>query len=1625
MGAQVVPLDLLAAPKDQGIVIPFDTLPAVQSGVNPKKVVQPVSSPLTMLEKSGKAIKNAFLYLQPQEAGSGMIPPGETPTGEPIQIYAKKAKEAFTTPLVPLDELVPGDQGFLKGATRATSSLTSPASIATIGAIAASGGAAVGAPMAVKAGLDTVNTALSAYFAAQSAEGLVGNMKIAYDAWKAGNIEKAKDALGEGTVQAIIAGTAGKHAWNKVKDIRPGIFVPLRTGPKAQIEAPRAGEAPRAAETPVAGKGTVENPEVLPPEVLVPETALARTTRAAVPGDMVVPPMPALGVEGLAEGKNMASTGVVPPVSVNASEGQTVPLEELQEGKLYYQGVRAGRAGQASSSWWTTNKEEALSFANREGPGGELLVAREGDFPPEAWRRPGDESGTDILTPVEYQKLTAHVDVDPSVYERQALVPTLEAQVDALTPVEYPQPSEGLPDGLLPSTLQADPPENPPQHLELVSGKQDPYVPTEIQPSAPVPPPVAEVTPTTQAQMTQIGTTPEGAALMTTPAFPELRFEVQPNGAWFAMQGPQEEIASGADMESLDDFLENRLPPQEDRGGFPPEDPNYTAIIPFVQNSGGMSIETSAEVPPPLVDATAGASIPQSHPDLDPIQVEADRIVMETARKGGKKGPGDPIGPDAPVPLDSSDEARIQTDLTKFGLISKYFLTLTQWAERNPDIEPLQRYMNHLAEGWEYKNHFTFPADEKIQLWDKLGKVRSDRLSKILLESTKSSWRKKRRLTEDELVNLAKKYKADAVTMQVFHGIDLDFQIAHAQLRDAMEARAKQTIQDPETLKTTLTQIGKDFDFLANRNYFPLSRFGQHVIVVKATKAFEHEGRKFRKGSIVLSEHFEGAFGRGQRQLRYNALKKEFAGKAQVRKDFMDDSSYSLSDFSPVLADLLAKKLGLSPEQAQRMQRLRSELSPANSFTKHALGRKSIAGYSLDAQRAYAAYFQNFAGHMFRLKYADPLERAIGDLGKSASAIKEGDAATRRELASHVKKHYDYTMNPGNDMAALRGWIFNFMFAFSPKQALVNLTQVPMFTYPYLAGTLQKGGFVPGHADAIAVKEIIKAIKDTMGQFKVSNTGSMVKGAALGAAAGGAVGSIIGPVGTIGGALVGGLHGSLRGVSFGKEELKLSPEDSSMILYLTQRGLLNQSFATEVAGVAHGNLLTRLLPAVSMDKTARKFTTLGTLPFKVSEETNRRVTALATYRICRSYLKMTIPEALKATENGLRVTMFEYSRWNRMPIARGKKSAALIFKTFQQNSLYFGLTQPGMLRWWMILAAVGGLSALPFWKDIETFVDGLGTPLLKALGFANPKVDMNKAAHELIKEIGGDPELVMHGSSHSSFGLHKLGAMVGAPIPALDLSPSFQVGTVTPGVAPLLKLFNPKPDVNQIAVEMAQELLGVSGSMGLNMAKSIVDTNPRASNRWAEVIMPSVVRNITKARRYANEGRAINSKGQTLVKFDPQNIEDQVEMLGQLLGATPTKVSEANEKAWAVKPLIDYYTAWREIVLQQYGVAMTSGDREAMADAQKGLLDFQRQAPIPFRIRTVDTLRSTIVREATAKALQNAGLPTQKRMIQLYQETQKVFGSGPAGTAPVEQKRPVPSGAGGQVPLELLNPDAR
>ena len=917
-------------------------------------------------------------------------------------------------------------------------------------------------------------------------------------------------------------------------------------------------------------------------------------------------------------------------------------------------------------------------------------------------------------------------------------------------------------------------------------------------------------------------------------------------------------------------------------------------------------------------------------------------------------------------------KGQTQDEIDRFNKFGFKSLGLIQLAERLPGHAPLQQYLESVRTYWNTKSQITGAAEKTLQAWRKLGKQQFQTLVDYAKAVDQRSFAEGRLLGDPELVQMAADRKLKKSTFEVYKLarenvqslFDRQEQIALAHVQRKLDARLAEMQQQPVSLSVPqvgnlqmararadveMEAIRKEFDDLRNRNYFPQQHFGNWVVDVRAKEDMTYGGREYKAGELIERSSFERE--KAQKQRETDATKEYPAGKVDIKRDLWSDSATALRGF-PGFQALLDGADDINPGEAEKLAeesgaRKRSE----GNLIRSMKGQRGAFNYSQDVQRAFANFFADGANHVARLEHSPALEQAVDAAKALADTQATGDVTQLREVQSWMEEHRKLLHNPGNEMPWLSGFLFNYYFLLNPKQAVVNLLQVPQFAYPYLAKTYaEKAGVPAGKADAIASYELLRAGKQAWSLFEWKDKEFHIK--------------------------------------------RMDPGLTAALQRATAEGVVSDTFAMELAGLAHGNMQARTESTkADISYYAREFTRWGTSLFRISEQHNRYTTFIGSFNIARR-MGMNAQEAYKFSRNAVESTMFNPASWNKPLVMQGKLAPVFAFKSFQQNALYFygalgpggGKGQAGRGRALGVMFALGGMLGLPWLEDGMNLISALGTWGKQFFGVKNPRVDLEEEARKLLESWHVDPHLFMNGITSESFGLHKVGALAGAPIPSVDISASLQMGRVLPGLRPALEMLVGTETPLSAGGRFLTEVSGVGGTVGMNMARALSEDSAQ-SNAILKVIFGQSVGNVTKAWEMAAEGKLTNNRGEKLVDFDMSSTEDQLQVLAQLLGMPPTAYTQMQARKFQDSQASRYYNARRELMYNRFAHLAGKGDGDK---AGEELQAYNEQMEPQYRITMKEAVASFRSRSKNQQ-IREAGLPTQKRYRELYENMKKAF----------------------------------
>lgn len=551
------------------------------------------------------------------------------------------------------------------------------------------------------------------------------------------------------------------------------------------------------------------------------------------------------------------------------------------------------------------------------------------------------------------------------------------------------------------------------------------------------------------------------------------------------------------------------------------------------------------------------------------------------------------------------------TDALKIGL---QLLGRRQIADIYNRILPQLNAYNRLAEQMDAdKNDAGAAADTIVRDWAKLKD--EQKLAELMHDATLAQ------------IDPAKPYQAGDNRLkynhlkQRFDALTPDAQQMYVTARDAYAGHyrdVQKAIKD-RIMRSQLTSQ-KKVDLLKKMDgkfynglkgvYFPLSRFGKYVVVVRNANGDVE--------SVSRAETLNEA-----ETLRRELLKSfpnSDVGKVMLDKEFSASRDGVSRGF---MADVFNEvdNLGLSAKDRVEFEDTLNQLYlsslPDLSWAKHGIHRKGTAGFSQNARRAFAQNMFHGASYLAKLRYSDQLTAQLDAMQEHADSEVKNNPDFNQPIAQRVinemHARHDNMMNPKASAvsSALTSFGFLYFLGLSPASAVVNLLQTPLVAYPVLGA---KWGYDKAGA------ALLKASADYA-----------------------------------------------KGMDVGSKSLDISKnftaEEKAAYDRAVSRGVIDVTQAHDLAGIAQGE------DSGVMWKT-RPIMRAASFMFHHAERFNREVTFIAAYRLARaagSSLDAAYEQAARATYDG----HFDYSAGNRPRFMQGNVAKVLfLFKQFGQNMIY-------------------------------------------------------------------------------------------------------------------------------------------------------------------------------------------------------------------------------------------------------------------------------------------------------------------------------------------------------------------
>ena len=887
----------------------------------------------------------------------------------------------------------------------------------------------------------------------------------------------------------------------------------------------------------------------------------------------------------------------------------------------------------------------------------------------------------------------------------------------------------------------------------------------------------------------------------------------------------------------------------------------------------------------------------------------------------------------------------------RFNWFMKVFLTIQQIAKENPGIRQLQEYIELLNSWYSSQMQWVSMADDTARAWMSLGRKQGKALSEFIIAVERGDYMKTLELTGPR-----------QPTEQELAELAQKYQLTEPalELYHRIQEDFKKALDHMErTAVTDAQRVLRNPVKLQER----LEKIQKEFADMRRKPYFPHA--RFGNyavavidkitGTRLSVEHVESH--RQAKKLQQQLMKQH--PDAVVKLHAVPKIAHQFQGLPTVMLEQIRERLGqqMSTEQLEWLDQYINELAISTGMQKRMAKSRGIAGYSTDALRTYSQYFMTNSRMFAKMAYGGRLEATIADLRRtSRDDFDTLDTSKRDKIAEYMENHYEYIMNPRQEWAGLRAFAFQFWLGFHVKSAVLNFTQLPMVAVPQLSAL---------YGDAAALNAVRKGITS-----------------------------------------IGKLYNAKQSDV---------PDNLLQAIDIARReGVIDESQATELAGIAQGQYLNRFLPGDKNIQFLMNMNYYGAWMFQFTEKINRRVVFRAAWDLAlqeagksREYLntlEQNNPETMqyltvdmKMPRNEARAylaarqavwdTQYQYAAHSRPAFMRGKKGTLFTFFMFMQQSMYFAFRQPGRARFWLMMLAAGGLMGLPGAEDLTSIAKFIGRRVF------GEHYDPERDARELIVELADGtipPDLILNGTSRYGFGLPAVADAIGVPAPYVDLSASMSFGKLVPGLTDALSVQG-KSHEAQVS-NMLSGIAGAAFGPGLNLFHALNDSRLPVDDfkRW-ERALPRSLANLAKATRYVTEGRERTRTGATVAEFDMSDPFSLAEIAATATGFSSTRIAQRWDREMMTREAESYWATQRNMLLNRLDHGYMMQDGEEVNNVLQDIRKYNQNTPYnALSITGKDISRSRKSR-IRARLRFQAGLGTSRAYTPLAQQTAGLF----------------------------------
>jgi hypothetical protein len=457
--------------------------------------------------------------------------------------------------------------------------------------------------------------------------------------------------------------------------------------------------------------------------------------------------------------------------------------------------------------------------------------------------------------------------------------------------------------------------------------------------------------------------------------------------------------------------------------------------------------------------------------------------------------------------------------------------------------------------------------------------------------------------------------------------------------------------------------------------------------------------------------------------------------------------------------------------------------------------------------------------------------------------------------------------------------------------AAINLVSLPTHAWSYLAHYNPARAFGGGYGGGNAASALWRAASD-------------LKSPKLGDAAG--------------------LEKIIKDGTYAQYGLTL--EEAEFLFDATEKGVLQASQFNALVGTARGKVFNNKAQAAIQGWMSM---------FTYTEQFNRRVTALATYRLQKERMlgqgvqdqAQIRYESAEAARIAVNRSQGEYAMFNRPEMARGNVLQYIfMYKQFLivTVQLLRGLPPAGQLKMLGMLFLMSGLKGLPFADDIADLLD----TLMQMLGFKTASVE--KAAIDMLEELApGVSPYIMRGV---------LDRMTGA-----TMSTRLGMGDLIPATGAFRAGADPLREVTDFAGPMVSALTGAAGTAAALTKYGAEAIGVRDDTSSLTEIMRNspvaTLRAVTDAMMYMKDGTITNNRGQVVSRD-----ANAMSVITRAMGFYPAIATAQNDVVRLSKYTSEYALDIKASYVSAYVKAKLDNDTARMRDITEAVRDWNTSA---------------------------------------------------------------------------------